>query len=132
MLAMLLCTSLAMAQSKFNVKGIIIDKETDEALIAASVQLTKEDGTYVTGKATDMNGAFEMKNVKKDKYKLKITYVGYQSKELDLDLTSKKEKNVDMGYLTMSTDAVMLEAATVTAQASKTPTAFLPAVPLRN
>ena len=38
MLAMLLCTSLAMAQSKFNVKGIIIDKETDEALIAASVQ----------------------------------------------------------------------------------------------
>ena len=41
MLAMLLCTSLAMAQSKFNVKGIIIDKETDEALIAASVQLTK-------------------------------------------------------------------------------------------
>ena len=56
MLAMLLCTSLAMAQSKFNVKGIIIDKETDEALIAASVQLTKEDGTYVTGKATDMNG----------------------------------------------------------------------------
>ena len=119
MLAMLLCTSLAMAQSKFNVKGIIIDKETDEALIAASVQLTKEDGTYVTGKATDMNGAFEMKNVKKDKYKLKITYVGYQPKELDLDLTSKKEKNVDMGYLTMSTDAVMLEAATVTAQASK-------------
>ena len=119
MLAMLLCTSLAMAQSKFNVKGIIIDKETDEALIAASVQLTKEDGTYVTGKATDMNGAFEMKSVKKDKYKLKITYVGYQTKELDLDLTTQKEKNVDMGYLTMSTDAVMLEAATVTAQASK-------------
>ena len=46
MLAMLLCTSLAMAQSKFNVKGIIIDKETDEALIAASVQLTKEEYYY--------------------------------------------------------------------------------------
>ena len=119
LLSMLLFSAMSFAQSKFNVSGIIIDKENDEALIAASVQVTDTAGNYVAGKATDLNGQFKLTSVKKGKYILKISYVGYVSKELDLDLTNRKSKDVDLGYITMATDAVLLKEATVTAQAAK-------------
>ena len=118
-LSMFLISALSFAQSKFNVSGIVMDKESDEALISASIQVTDTAGTYVTGKATDLNGQFKIPSLKKGKYILKITYVGYVTKELPLDLTDKKGKDVDLGYITMSTDAVLLEEATVTAQAAK-------------
>ena len=119
MLSMFLFTSLAFSQAKFNVSGIVIDKENDEALISASVKLTNEAGEYVSGKATDLEGVFKFPSVKKGKYKLSISYVGYISKDVDLDLTDKKDKEVDMGYITMTTDAVMLKEAVVTAQAAQ-------------
>ena len=119
MLSMFLFASLAFAQSKFNVSGIVIDKENEEALISASIRVTNADGEYVTGKATDLEGVFKLPSLKKGKYKLSISYVGYVSKDVDLDLTTKKEKDVDLGYITMTTDAVMLKEAVVTAQAAQ-------------
>ena len=107
-------------QSKYNVSGIVIDKENAEALITASVQVYKSaDSTYVTGVATDLNGAFKLKSLKKDNYYLKFSFMGYHTKEEALDLTSQKEKDVDLGYITMVTNAVLLSEATVTAQAAK-------------
>ena len=119
LLAMLMLSAMSFAQSKFNVSGTIIDKENDEALIAASVQVTDTAGNYVTGKATDLNGQFKLTSMKKGKYIIKISYVGYVTKDVDLDLTNRKGKDVDLGYITMSTDAVLLKEATVTAQAAK-------------
>ncbi len=119
-LLILLLSSTAFGQSKFNVSGIIIDKETEEALISASVRVLKvADSSYVAGKATDMNGSFTLQNIKKGDYVLQISYVGYVTKELPLELSKQKEKEVDLGYITMSTDAVMLQEATITAQAAK-------------
>ena len=117
---MLFLSISVFSQSKFNVSGIVIDKENDEALVTASIQVyTSLDSTYVTGVATDLNGAFKLQSLKKGNYKLRISYIGYITKDLDLDLTTQKEKNVDLGYITMLTNAVLLQEATVTAQAAK-------------
>jgi len=119
LLFLLLCNGV-FGQSKFNVSGVIIDRETEEALISASIRVLKEaDSTLVAGKATDLNGAFTLNNIKKGKYILEVSYVGYVTRDIPLDLTNKTEKNVDLGYLTLSEDAVLLGEAVITARASK-------------
>lgn len=110
----------AFAQGKFQVSGTVIEKETNEAVVSATTQLLSlPDSTFVTGTVTSAMGVFEFKNVKKAKYTLKISYIGFLTKYVDLDLTTKKDKNVDLGYITLASDAVQLKAAEVTGHAAK-------------
>lgn len=118
-LTAMLTTVMAVGQSKFNVSGTIIEKGSNEAVPSATVQVLTQDSTFVAGAATDMKGAFKIQNVKKGKYLMKISFIGYQPRVVSLDLTNKKEKNVDMGYLTLTTDAILLKEAQVTANAAK-------------
>lgn len=116
----LLCGGSIMAQSKYNISGSIIDKETNDAIISGTVQLINlPDSSFSAGVVTDTQGAFNFKNIAKGKYAIKVSYIGYQTKYVDLDLNTKKGKKVDMGYITMLTDAIMLKEAEVSAHASK-------------
>lgn len=116
----LLCGGPIMAQSKYNISGSIIDKETNDAIISGTVQLINlPDSSFSAGVVTDTQGAFNFKNIAKGKYAIKVSYIGYQTKYVDLDLNTKKGKKVDMGYITMLTDAIMLKEAEVSAHASK-------------
>ena len=106
----------AMAQSKFNVSGTILEDETNDVVISATVRiLNLPDSSMVAGAATGFDGSFSIKNVKAGKYALKITYVGFQTKVMPLDLTNKKDKNVSVGYIHIVPDAKMIKDVTVTA-----------------
>ena len=114
------CCSFSNAQSRFNVSGIVIDKNTREAVISATVRvLSLPDSTMVTGAATDVNGAFNIKNVKKGNYALKVTFIGYHDNVIPLDLTKEKERNMNVGYITLIDDTQLLKEAVVTANAAQ-------------
>jgi len=122
LLLLLLCAYVifAQAQSKFNVSGIVFDKTANEAVASATVRvLSLPDSTMVTGAATDAKGAFNLKNIKKGKYVLKVTFIGYQDNLIALDLTNKKEKNINVGYITLIDDSQLLKEAVVSAAASQ-------------
>lgn len=115
----LFCTALS-AQSKFNISGTIIEKGTNEPVISATVRvLSLPDSTMVTGAATDVKGNFNIKSVKKGKYAIKVTYIGFVDKILPLDLTNKKDKDLNIGYITLSDDQKLLKEAVVTANAAQ-------------
>lgn len=121
-LILALCAGItaAQAQGKYNVSGTLIEKGTQEAVTSATVQvLNANDSAFVTGTNTDENGAFSLKSLKKSKYILKFSFIGYTTRCINVDLTTKKERNVDLGYITLSSDAIMLREAQVTAAASK-------------
>ena len=114
----LLWTS-AMGQ-KFTIKGSVIDKETSEALLGANVQvLSLPDSVMVVGAIADDMGAFTLRDVKKANYALKISFMGYETKVLPLKLNERKNHQVDLGYLTLSTDSKMLKEAVVTTTVAK-------------
>ena len=122
LLQVLLCalSLTAVAQSKFNVSGIVMEKSTNEAVISATVRvLSLPDSVMVAGAATDAKGAFRIQNVKKGKYALKVTFIGYTDHVLPLDLTNEKERNVNIGYVTLSDDVKMLKEAVVSANAAQ-------------
>ncbi len=110
----------AWAQSKFNVSGVIIEKGSSEPVASATVRiLSLPDSAMVTGAATASDGSFTVKDVKKGKYVTKITFIGYQDRLMPLDLTNKKDKNVNIGYITVTPDSKVLSEATVSANVAK-------------
>lgn len=116
MLALLAITASA---QKLTVTGTIIDKHTNEAIPSATVRLLSlPDSSMVTGAATTLNGAFTLKDVKKAKYALKVTYIGYHDHIIPLDL-SKAKNPYNAGYITLTEDSKLLDEAIVSAAAAQ-------------
>ena len=108
------------AQSKFTIKGSIIDKENNEALMGANVQvLSLPDSSLITGAMADDMGAFTLRDVKKAKYALKISFMGYSTRVMPLDLNERKSRQVDLGFLTLAPDSKMLQETVVTTTVAK-------------
>ncbi len=106
---------LTNAQSKYTIKGSVIDKETNEALMGANIQvLALPDSTLKTGAMADDMGAFTIHNLNKAKYVLKVSFMGYITRTIPLNLAEKKSHQVDLGYLTLNSDSKMLQEAVVT------------------
>ena len=107
----------AAAFAQTTVKGQLVDSETGEPLIGASVVV---EGTS-QGSVTDIDGNFTQKVG--PNATLVFKYVGY--KDLKTKVTQKKS-SVDLGIIKMEPDAVMLNDVTITssiAVSRKTPVA---------
>ena len=62
-------------ESQFVIKGKVIDKKTGETLVGAVVNVgNSEYKTY-----TDLDGNFEIKNVKEGNYNIVVSYISYHS-----------------------------------------------------
>ncbi len=109
-------SALTFAQSR-KISGKLSDKETGESVIQATVQLLKTDSTFVKGTLSNMNGEFSLTTPSNGKYILKINSIGY--KNIVRNITISGGKDVALGSMTMSPDAVMLKGVVATGQASK-------------
>ena len=68
---------LSAQTNKLTIKGHVMDT-TNDVLIGATVMLLdSKDSSLLSYARTDLNGDFIIKNVKRQEYLLKITYVGY-------------------------------------------------------
>jgi hypothetical protein len=115
----LICVTMK-AQSTFNVSGNVVENESGEAVVAATIQLlSMPDSSFVEGTVTGAQGEFGFKSVKKGAYTLKISYIGFVTKYVGVDLNAQKGRNANIGYITMAPDAIMLKTAEVTAHAAK-------------
>ncbi|MEG2332670.1 MAG: carboxypeptidase-like regulatory domain-containing protein, partial [Bacteroides sp.] len=115
---MLLCSISALAQNKvITVSGKVIEEDTKEPVEMAAVQLLSlPDSTQVVGVVTNKQGGFVLPKVKAGKYLLKISFIGFYTKMLPLQLANNVPvKNV--GTIALKTDAVMLSEAVITAEA---------------
>lgn len=114
----MLACARAMAQSTFDVSGTVVEKATGEAVVAATIQLlTLSDSTFVEGTTTGEQGQFGFKDVKKGDYTLKVSYIGFETKYVNVNL--QNQKKVEIGYITMSADAIALEGVEVKGHATK-------------
>ena len=117
-LLLMLMTASAFAQSgsRGRVSGKVIDADDKLPVMEATVQvLSLPDSTMVTGQSTNLDGRFSI-HVRPGNYVLRVSFIGYTSVEKKISITNAKP-NLNVGTVEMSIDAVMLDAATVVAQA---------------
>ena len=83
-LAILLLTGFCVqAQTTSTIIGIVVELETQEPMQYVNVALLNEsDSTLVAGTVTDDEGEFEFLDVESKQYRIKISFIGFESVEI--------------------------------------------------
>lgn len=106
LLTVVLSQSLFAQSGSF--KGRIFDKDTKEVLVGANVVI---QGTSI-GAATDLDGNFVIRNIPVGKQSVKISYIGYNSITVDIDIVANRtlEQNFSLQPETIEGQAVIITA----------------------
>ena len=86
-LTIYLLTLAAVSQAQV-LKGTVSDAATGEVLIGASIQLK---GT-TSGTITDIDGRFELKDLKEGNHRLVISYIFYRTAEIDIEVKAENQE----------------------------------------
>ena len=116
MMLLLLFAMASYAQERL-ISGAIVDRDTKDVVEQVTVQLLKQDSTYVTGAISNEKGLFRIVAPENGKYLLKLSSVGYQTTIKRIVISD--DKNLAMGNVVIGADAIMLKGAVVTAMAQK-------------
>ena len=85
---LVLFVTINMAQTTQNVKGIILDKQSEMPLIGATIELLGTDN----GTVTDIDGYFRLENVPVGRQSFRVSYLGYNSITLpNMEVRAGKE-----------------------------------------
>ena len=115
---LLTATLSTYAQNKIvTVSGRVIEAGPKEPVELAAVQLLSlPDSAQVAGMTTSTQGYFSLSKQKPGKYLLKVSFIGYVTKIIPVQLTANVPAK-KMGNIELATDAVMLQEAVVVAEA---------------
>jgi TonB-dependent receptor len=94
----------AMAQSNGTVKGTVIDKDSKETLIGATVTLKSENKNFKASVSTGLDGSYIFRNVPQGKYEVEAKYIAYKDDDKDFDLKSGEIKIINLQIESKSSD----------------------------
>ena len=118
-LTFLSCMNIVMAQTG-TIRGIVMDEQTGETLIGANILFGEGKGTV-----TDFEGKF-MVQVDNGSYDLQISYVGFETQQLSVDVTGKTVV-LEIQLKSLTIDEVIIVADV--ARSRETPVAFTNVLP---
>ncbi len=104
---------LVNAQDTHSIKGKLIDENQTAVAFANLALHSQADSSLVKVETTDLDGLFEIRNISKGDYFLKVLFVGYD--ELNLSI-SVIDQDVDLATQSILPTSVELQTATITAK----------------
>lgn len=113
----MLSASMVASAQGIKITGTLVDRDTKEGVMLATVQMLKPDSTYVSGVLSDEKGNFSIEASATGSYILKFTSVGYTPLTKTVKVDGKKD--IALGKITFNADAIMLKGATVVGQAAR-------------
>src|SRR5688572_21962254 len=109
-----LLTSITAMGQKISITGIVKDS-TGSALPSATVLvLSPKDSSLVNFGTSNAEGRFDLKNLSRENYLLRITYVGYASHTMTI--VPADELLIDIGTIRMTPVSKLLDAVTIKAE----------------
>ncbi len=118
LLLFVLTASNSFAQ-KFLLRGQVTDTLSSAMPSATVMLMNPKDSSLVNFSATDNRGFFEMKNVSKGNYQIKVTFVGFAPVTKDLAVSEGNGPIIDIGKMILKPMSAELEALVV--QGEKAP-----------
>jgi outer membrane receptor protein involved in Fe transport len=114
--------SLVLSAANYNevnskITGVVIDSVTSKPVEFATVALVDATGKTLDGTVCDDNGKFEIHKVAPGSYTIKITFVGFDTKEIAVKIEDKKD-NTDLGKIIISPTAQVLKEVTIEGEKS--------------
>ncbi len=101
------------------ISGTIIDSITKKPVDYATLSLSRSGQTKATnGSLTDDRGVFKIDNIKPGKYRLTISFIGYQTKIIDPVTTTPAKPDLNLGNIILAPNTKLLGEVTIEGQAS--------------
>ncbi len=110
-IALLLTLSASVAASAARITGTVTDSQGEPMIEATLRLLSARDSAFVSGVTSDVNGRFNIQNVKSGNYILQVTYLGYETLNTNVKVGTS---NVSLKPLVLKESSVMLKEAVVT------------------
>ncbi|WP_026461734.1 outer membrane beta-barrel family protein [Adhaeribacter aquaticus] len=99
------------------IAGIIQDETTKSPIEFATITLLlKATGKAVDGAISDEKGKFSIIRVPPGEYRVSISFIGYETKFLENIQVSKDKNEVNLGAITVKSDAKLLKEVSVTGE----------------
>jgi len=109
LMVVLTISSSVMAQ-KFSIKGLVTDTLSSPLPSSTVMLLNSKDSSLVNFSVSDLKGFFEIKNVNKGEYLLKITFVGYANyTKRVVTPVDINESVIEMGRIKMAPQSKQLD-----------------------
>jgi TonB-dependent receptor len=89
-----------LSQNIHDLTGTVIDKNTGEPLLGATIQLV---GTH-SGTAAGMDGSFEIPNIRGNQAKITVSFIGYESETIACTFGNERETKVEVSLVPSSTN----------------------------
>ncbi|AEI46896.1 outer membrane beta-barrel family protein [Runella slithyformis] len=110
----LLLSPVLYSQTVPFIKGTLVDSLTAEPLAFAALRLeSKTKSNVVKGEVADEKGSFQFVGLKDDKYVIRVEYVGYKTKYVEVSYDNARQR-LDLGAIVLSPVSQDLETVTVT------------------
>ncbi len=106
----------ALASAQFSISGKITDQQTGATLPGATISINPALTTV-----SDAQGLYKFSNISNGNYVLKVSYIGYQTVEKQLALSSDLTLNITLNTSSRLTEEVTVSA---TRASNNSPTAF--------
>ena len=103
-------------RAQINLTGTVTGSDKHEPLAGANVVL----GTSFLATATGSDGNFSFTNLKSGEYVLKVSFVGFKEKIIQLKLTKSKHLNIQLEPTSYLSDEVIISATRVSASSPTT------------
>ena len=104
---------------KGSIKGVIVDAASSTPVEYATIVLLSADGSQqITGTVSELGGDFRLSDVPAATYQLKVSFIGYEEQTLPEVTTTPKSPDLDLGTISLGTDAVLLEGVEVVGEAA--------------
>lgn len=105
-----LIPTISLAQKSGQIKIIIVDAQSNEPILGASVALLSQSSkTYLKGKQSDVEGKLLFEQVEPGTYMLRVTYVGFTD-HIEENITIQKSGNgIDIGVIKLNPDGQQLK-----------------------
>ena len=101
-----------------SISGQLLDADTKEPVQLVTIQLfAAPDSTFVGGTISDEKGNFSLQAPSNGTYRLKFSFVGYQT--MQREVTLRRNQSQDLGDLQLLPDAIALKEAVVTGRAAQ-------------
>lgn len=94
------------ANAQKTITGRVVESETKEALMMATVKLMKTDSTLVKGAVTAEDGSFKLEAPDKGRFILSISNLGHKSYTRTIEMQGK---DIALGAIAMTADTKLLK-----------------------
>ncbi|SFT86621.1 CarboxypepD_reg-like domain-containing protein [Algoriphagus locisalis] len=116
LLFFLLVTVTQVSAQTYSIKGRVKEAGTEITIPNATILLQNlPDSIQVDGMISDLDGEFEISNVKNGEYLLKIQYLGFEDLYKSINVT----QDLDLGALSLKEEATALDEVTISARRSQ-------------